>query len=371
MRLLKRPLLLLLGLSLLFLCGCMKAQRLRERAVVQSVGVDMVDGRYLLTLVYFSPNAQALPTGAETAVASGSGATLSQAVDNASQSTGRQMFFGSTRVILLGEAFAVQGIAPAINYFNANSQLHPATYLLVCEQSAAPAAKHVDPETLAALAAATRARQGGVGGRLMDAVADLETPAAALCLPLLQKNAQGDEYSLKAGALLRGGKLTAPLSERSFTALGWLLGDMAGTTLTAPMPSGGLCTFSVQQSRPKITPREQENGRLVFDVAINATAALNEVLPRPEAGITDALLKEAQSALKSELLDLTGVALQETAYENAADLCHFYALLKKHLPTKLPQNKEEMQKLLQNSAFEIKINVQISRTGLETPSKTR
>ena len=96
-------------LLLLPLTGCMHAIRLKDRAIVQAVGIDWKDERYQLTFQYFVPEGSGGQTAFDASklnnnIIRSSGSTITEAVSQAGRDQGRQLFFGSNRIVEIGRA---------------------------------------------------------------------------------------------------------------------------------------------------------------------------------------------------------------------------------------------------------------------------
>lgn len=97
------------------LCGCMQSVELKERGIVQAIGVDYDDGFYTVTLQIFNPQS----TGQTSFDASKlnnkviqvQGSSISDALRRATLQNGRKMFLGNNKIIVIGRETAEGGIS--------------------------------------------------------------------------------------------------------------------------------------------------------------------------------------------------------------------------------------------------------------------
>ena len=96
---------LLLTVVLLVSCtGCMDSVQLKSRTIIKMVGIDREEEQYLLTLLYFSPQAQAGEKTSSTSmqVIQTRGDSISQAFDSVKNYSGNRVFLGNTSFLVIG-----------------------------------------------------------------------------------------------------------------------------------------------------------------------------------------------------------------------------------------------------------------------------
>lgn len=108
----------LVGFAAFLLSGCMDATELGNRAIIQAAAIDY-DGGYKVSALLFSNGG----SGGDTIDASqenvikvtGSGKTLSEAVDSISLIDGKQIYMCETKLLILGSGFAEADVSDALN----------------------------------------------------------------------------------------------------------------------------------------------------------------------------------------------------------------------------------------------------------------
>lgn len=106
-------------MALLTLTGCSDATELGNRAIIQAAAIDYDDNEYKVSALLFSSGG----SGGDTIDASqenvikvtGSGKTLSEAIDNISLVDGKQIYMCETKLLILGGGFADTNVSDALN----------------------------------------------------------------------------------------------------------------------------------------------------------------------------------------------------------------------------------------------------------------
>ncbi len=86
-------------------CGCGKKLEIRDRAFVESIGIESYDGGYSICLRIFDGD-QAYK---------GEGATLEEAVDDAEKTQGKDFFTGHTELVIVRDDQSIQILEELIN----------------------------------------------------------------------------------------------------------------------------------------------------------------------------------------------------------------------------------------------------------------
>ena len=102
----------------LMMCGCSDTTQLGNRAIIQAVAIDFdsYDEEYKVSALLFSSNGEKLDPSQENAIkVSGSGKTLSEAIDNISLADGKRLYMSETKLLILGGGFERESVLPALN----------------------------------------------------------------------------------------------------------------------------------------------------------------------------------------------------------------------------------------------------------------
>ena len=106
---------LLLTVVLLVSCtGCMDSVQLKSRTIIKMVGIDREEEQYLLTLLYFAPQAQAGEKTSSTSmqVIQTRGDSISRAIVRVNKSHGKRVGRGHKSGLVLSSQAGVEGVGP-------------------------------------------------------------------------------------------------------------------------------------------------------------------------------------------------------------------------------------------------------------------
>lgn len=104
--------------------------------LVQAVGLDWKDSEYALTMQIFDPEAAQGDDTSGGKMLRVTGKTISQAMRNANLKQGQEIFWGHTKLIIIGEQIAKDGIESVMAYFNADAQSRPNIDVLIADGEA-------------------------------------------------------------------------------------------------------------------------------------------------------------------------------------------------------------------------------------------
>lgn len=367
---------LVLSLSLP-LCGCMETIRLKDRAIVQAVGVDYEDQKFQLTFQYFVPSGSGGQTAFDASelnnnIIRSEGDTITEAVSEATRKEGKQIFFGSNKIIVIGKAMAEENLKKAVDYFNANHQLHPSVYLMIAEESASKIVTAQISRGIVPASAIEQVADNAMnhrhmnGGRMVDVVSKLETGHDSVDVPMVKLSQQSGkpEVEIDGGALIKKDKMVDTLTEQEIQGIIWFLGKMEDATMTVSLPEKGSAALEILECSSRMKPRLEE-GRLVFDVKIRCDSALRELISDEGGDITQEIVPLVQQMQERKIRQLINLALNKTLRGHGADILRLADHVKKYLPNYYNEHRDNLEAMFENSGFNFEIVCNISRMGLE------
>ena len=145
-----RAVLLTLALTLP-LTGCIGAVSIEERLLVQAMGIDYGPEGFTVTLQVFTPAPAGEQPGGSTGTVSASDADLAECLGKIYRDTGKRLFFGGCRLVLLGESAYPEARTEVTGLLLGDHELRPGTPLLLTEDAAALTAASYDGEMVPAV----------------------------------------------------------------------------------------------------------------------------------------------------------------------------------------------------------------------------
>lgn len=359
----------LAALLCLPLGGCMEAVGLGERAIVQAVGVDTVDGEYRLTFALADTSGgEKDGTGGKTLFTQGSGATVSEALRNAELQCGKELFWGQNKLIAVGMETARAGLDGVVGFFGASRQTRPNIDVVTVEGSAESLVfAKVEPGGAAAFTKALleNAEKNGrlPRTRLMELVGARETAGAGACTPLVrvQEEPDGTQSIVLDGlALYRENEFCGYADLAAARGVLWLRGDIATTDVAVSGTSGEELTMAVVRANTAVRPR-LVNGAPNFVVNCSVDARL------AGEAVSGARLVEqayhAEQAAASVISSEMAAALKQTLGRGGCDVMGLALLLKKYEPEWYAQHSAGFESAVMNFTFTLDVEPHVARYG--------
>ncbi len=391
----KRLIASLCAVLLLVLGGCIPSTELNERAIVQAIGVDRVEGGYRVTLQIFSPNGngqEGVDISEQNAkIISADGKTISEAIHIATLKQGKQIFYGHNRLLIIGRQAAEEGITEILPFFNGGYQARPNIDVMLADSTAedilsANIQQGILPAESLQNMIDNYTQNGSVlKTRLIDMVEAYYDGSDSIALPLIkvtekmdgngasEKKEESVEKShvvmLDGTAVLTDGKLAGYLNENETRGLVWILDKLEKTLLVFPYKNEKLrqsdeISFEIYQSNTKTKVRI-EAGKPVVSITIHALGRINEVNLSNQfslyEGDADRIEKQAGEAIQLEC---------ESAFKRAAeyraDIFEFGSRILQADQRYWQTVKDKWPAQIAETQLEFDIKVDIDRLGLQS-----
>ena len=410
MRRVKRALLLFLTLSsTLLLGGCLHSTQLNERAIVQAIGIDLEGDQIKLTLQVFSPassGGSSIGATAENAkIIEASGATVSEAVQNANLMQGKQLFVGHNRIIIIGEALAQQGIEQPLSYFSASSWSRQNVHLVVAEEKAGDilSAKinqgMLPAETLEKIVINSEDNGLIKNVKMFEFVKALDNKHESSILPIMRVNQKKEEGSggesgggggagkgegqggsggqgqsnkiepvssieLVGTAIFVDAKMVGSLGREASRGLLWIHDSIKETEIITSTEKYKTASLRVYQSKSKLIPKVSDK-KIHFTLQVHCEAMICESMLREGQKADYSDIESLARAGEKEIENESRAAFQKAVKEYGADIFNFGDLvwqkdvdIWREVHTNWP---EELKKI----SFAVEAKMELDRVGLE------
>lgn len=341
----RRILKLLLPCLLLctLLTGCMGGRELKDRIIVQAMGVDLTKDGYLISLQFFTPQGAGGISDldiskANSTIFQAEGRTIGEAVEKAKAMQAKDIFYNQNKLVIIGREAAEQGLAPILGYFNGNYQSRGSVNLLLAEGKASDIVSlELNQTILPAQAIDKMLRGKEEAGQiktvlLMDAVNALETGGRSVYLPIIRKieteeespkadqqndasmeegansgaapkselESANDKLAAEGLAIFTGDRLADTLTQDETRGFLWATGTMAGAMDVVEVEGLGKVSLAIRESSSSIKA-ELTDGKPRFEIRVSCYSRVEDiVLEKGVAGYSEEFLpaiEEAQKAL--------------------------------------------------------------------------
>ncbi|MEF3304599.1 Ger(x)C family spore germination protein [Paenibacillus sp. GYB003] len=364
--------------SALLTTGCWNKLEISDLAIVSAIGVDKAQdiGEYRVFFQVANPSAVASGAAAgggggagaggkaqTITVYRGVGASLFDAVRNASKMSSRRMYLSHVRLVVFGERLAKDGIEELLDYLKRSNEIRLTTNVVIAKGMTAEALMSVATRFEKIPADAIRGKMKFTSNLfsenieiqlddILKAVMGEGTEAVINGVELVKrgdKEAESDapkekeRYSppsTKIGPIgvFKGGKLKLWLDDGASRGLAWMLNKMKGTVVTVDFrEQKESVSLDVLRSKTKVKV-DVANDKPLIDIVIRQEAALINV----KSGLdlrNPGLIKEIEASMnrktreeimktvqivKKEKIDFAGFAgklhrSNRTAWEKLKD----------------------------------------------------
>ncbi len=366
----KKQKILLLALLLMLFTGCMRSVQLNERAIVQAIGLDKENGQYTLTLQIFDPEGE---EGDETAggkILRAQGKTISQAMRKANLQQGQEIFLGHTKLLILGEAIAQEGVGTAIDYFGANPQFRPTVDVLLAETKAEDVLKEPLDSTILPVLSAKMMLEGYrdsaelVRTQLQGLTGSLKNPAVGSYLPVAAFS--GEEKNPGIGivgaAVLRDGKRVGGFLPSETRGILWAGGQVGKLQMTLEEENGGAVTLEVVDASTRVSAQIRD-GNPFYEVFIRIQSNVSEEMAFAQGFSFSQRCERYEEEQKRLVERETLHALERFFHELSCDALGYANILAQQQPAYWKEHQTSYAASLNKVDFRVTVEASVNRGG--------
>lgn len=318
---------------LLLLCGlagCTDSygndgREIRDRLIVQGIGVDRAADGYRLTLQAFNTAVAGGQdngmSGNVTKVYETSGATIADAMRNITLTSGRRPLYSHNWIIVFGEDVAREGLNDTLDFFVRDYATRATVDLAVARGDAAEIIKSpFNGSSIPAREIHMGLTMGQVNAKTLQlplhkAVTLLEDKTSDVYLPLLKPEvdeAQDMDTVLTDGlAIFREGKYVGELDATQTRSLLFLTDQIESGDLVVEGDSFGKASLEIIKSKTKYET-DMKNGVPSYRATVDCVCDLNEIEQADFGSVQGAVREQIEQAV---------AAMLERQLQQAADIC--------------------------------------------------
>jgi len=375
------------------LTGCWSRHEVNDVAIVLGIALDKAkDGNIRLSLQIAVPkasgggseSAQGSGTAKSTMMVSAEGASIMEAYRIIQEKIPREVFFAHSRVIIVGEELARDGVSSILDFFSRHRQSHLRNYLLFTKGEAADILQ-ADPQFESALAEEIREKEKmgiGVAVRVREfwgrVLAEGEEPVAAQVsnLPLeTEKQNEGKETgtskripSITGAAVFRGDRLVGWLTDKETRGILWIRNEFKSGILTVPIPNkkgGGRIGAQIWKVSTKMKPIFR-NGKLVIKIETYGDVEIFENTSKLDLG-NPIVLNALQSMFEKDVRTRIQLTLDKAQRKLKSDIFGFGQAVYRTDPKKWETHyKKRWNTIFPNVEVEIDPHITVQGTGFTT-----
>lgn len=327
-------------------------EEVNQRSFVQLMGIEKYGEAYVVSMqLYNSESSDGSHdiSKANAASVTGSGTTIYEAIDNAGTKTGKSLFLGHIKLIILGSglgdptdelsAFLDSEISPSCPVvYSSRPQSITDTFLEEGLYSADKLLKNMDSYVKS-------------GKCLYTSIASIEESisifGASSAVPVICS--ENDEISFSGAAFAGTDGIRPVLSEDDTTGFKLLLGDFRrGDKYTIPVMIGDKAAAAVITHANTKNKASVEDGRL----HINSDITLKITIPENPFELSE---KQISEAVCRSVRDSSTSAFSTSVWYEKSDVFHIQKLIRKYCPEFLEAYNNDKEQILKDCILNINV----------------
>jgi len=364
----------------------MKTRELKERSIIEALGIDKEGEQFSVCLQQFepSPSQNGQETAGQTKPALSQGRSIGEAIDQVTHYDGDQVFLGNSTYLLLGRSLAEEGLTQALHYCNSNRELSPATLLAVSEGSAKELLQGQDQQE-----GKDKGKGEGSGGGNSESESSSATLRGILLqgpdngllgrptlmevnqrllegsspyLPLLSQDEEG-QPRISGMAIFKEGRLQDVLPINEAKGLLWGNNELSEALLVVEDPRLGCVTAQVQHCRCKIRC-DLQGGVPNFRFEASCNAKISEVLGlAPGEELSPQQRQLTQVLLQEQIRQLIQGAAERCFWQQGCDVFRFGERLRARYPAQWKLLEPRWQELIPQSLLQVQVDCHLSSSS--------
>ena len=353
-------------------CGCMESRELKERTIIEAVGIDKENGQYHLIFQQYQPESGTGKSGESSGKSKpveSQGRSISEAIDKVTHYNGNEVFLGNSTYIVFGEEMAREGILQELHYFNGENEISPSTTLVIAEGTAkdlitAQAESEGNRSVLRDIL--VQGQKNGVIGKstIMNVMKRLVEDYPSPYLPVISvdKNEEESVFKITGMAVFDRNKMVDILPIEKAKGILWVNDEIERALLVVEQEDVGILSAEVQKSKTKVDVTLKD-GQPCFFITIKCSAQLIEVIGSKNGTIDKSQQLMAEQRLEQEMGETIAYAIERCFLNDRCDVFRFCDRLRNQEPSYWNSIKGRWQEVMPACEIQISVDCQLSKTG--------
>ncbi|MFC0027619.1 Ger(x)C family spore germination protein [Neobacillus cucumis] len=369
---------------LLLLTGCWDRTELKQLGIVMGVAIDKDpdSGEFIVSTQMLRPGAIStqMPSSekpVEKVVTTGK--TIFEAIRNSNLEFDRKGFYAHTKVIVIGETLAKEGLLPVLDFFQRGKEVRGYVYVCIAKNTQANEILGIE--------------RGGIESipafRIRDMIEDTKFQLKAAQINLLNfyKESMGsgiepvagvlkiekDKFSkkhvkLSGGAVFNKDKLVGYLNEHQTIGYRWCKSDVQSGAVSIPSPVNENRYESVEVKKADTTIKPQLKGKEIsFIINVEGVGIITEQeVMKPLEDNTKKLehTQKTEEKMNKQIEKDIKLAIEKAQKEFHADIFGFGRALNKEEPKVWNAIKEDWNDRFAEVPYTVNVHFKIKTTGL-------
>ncbi|MBP2654701.1 MAG: hypothetical protein H6Q73_2270 [Firmicutes bacterium] len=382
----KKCLLLIIICSML--TGCWDRHELNQLGIVGAFGLDLDPATGNIKVFTEILNPQILkkegtpPNSSPTQLEITTGVTLFEAFRNISKQFDRIAYFSHTRVIIISEDLAKEGLLPYIDFFARSDQIRPLVRIIIAKNtsplqllSTTSGMENFQAYYLRSIINHDTQNSQSINVTLLDFIKTMSgegiNPIAGVMQIIEQPSPpdKNDKTAPKAvifsgTAVFHKDKLVGYMNEQETIGLNWLREKTTDGYINIPFPPGEdtFIVAEIKQASSRIKP-QLENGEIHFLIEIQTEGDIIETSSSSNISKLE-ILRMVETALENEIKKDVSSTIDAAQNQFHTDILGFGRALYRNYPKEWKTIKGDWETIFPAVKYEIQVTARLKRHGL-------
>ncbi len=359
----------------LAVCGCTPGVELRDRLIVQAVGVDLQNNKYALTLKVLETSGSGGEQKFEQVIMKGTGETVAEAFADIDIQQGMKIFLGNNKLIILGREVAEKGLQYAVDYFNNNRESRPTVVVVISDTTAADiltakSNKRLIPaEAIEAKLDDERHSWPMAESELISLMEGMMLEGKDPHIPVLKVEEAGEgdqQISVYGSGVFRGDRMVDTLNLQETQVALWGTGRHQWAVVVVEDSKLGKLSLSVDSVKTRIQS-QIVGGVPTFSLQTHISTALLETMNETSVVLAEEDVQRIEVLLAQQATQDLSAVFGKTIKQDSSDILGLGELLHKYEPDYWKANSTRWTDILPDIAVKIAVECDIKK--VETPLK--
>lgn len=372
----------------MLLTGCWDRRELNTIGIVVAVGLDKDSEteKIIVTSQIIRPGALKKEGDTEEShveIITTKGDTVFEAIRNITMRFDRKAYFSHTKVIVISEQLAKDGIVPILDIFERAHELRRLVWLIIAKDTKAreilgvkygiesiPATYlesviKMSKETSKASASNLLEYLKKVSGSGINPVVGVMEIVEDPNLPAEEKKGKTTKgVKLSGAAVFKKDKLVGYLDETETRGFNWVIGKVESGIITVPSLSekNKLVSIEITKASSSIEP-DMKDGEISFTIEVKEEGNIVEQQSSDDYSKPE-LFKKIEEKHKDVIEKEIKMAVDKVQKEFKSDIFGFGSAFNRKYPKEWKKIKDDWENLFPKVQYIVKVDAKLRRTGL-------
>lgn len=351
---------------------------IRNRLVIQGIGIDIEnDNSYTVTLQTIDTNAQSATSedGASQPPIKTykmTGDTIYTTIKSVTEIEGKIPLYSQNRIIVLGKSITEEKMDDVIDFFVRDVENSASVYIAAAKDRASDileaknGEEYVSARSIEIGISANEYDARIFGTGLYELINRYNSGSKDFAMPLLDVTEKQGEKSVEiiGTAIFNNTRYREYMSKEETVYLNFLADKVYNTAISLDRDNGEKISLNVVDSKTYRTLKF-ENGKPTFKIKVKISADIAEISGGVSKKMTNQDIEEIKKSAEQYIEKAITQTRKRLYEEYESDACGLGRLLYIFKPSFYRENEKNIDSVMQNSIFEVDVDLKIRRIGHE------